>query len=243
MNIVGVVLGSLICIGNICSYIPQFHKIIKDESVLGISEMSLVLMNMGMMFLSMNSLIYNWPKFFCHNVSCILDLFPFYQICISWLMVLIFYIIFIRYKIKNYEKRIISALYYVITYLLFIILVLGLAIGEKVNNDNTKFFIIYANILGYASAVCNSIVYLPQIYDLYKLKDSGSLSFIMFAMQTPGNIIIIFFQAFLFKQYVSTWITYVITLIEQLIILIMIIYYHFKNKNRSDFYEIEIEDD
>ena len=46
MNIVGVILGSLICIGNICSYIPQFHKIIKDESVLGISEMSLILMKM-----------------------------------------------------------------------------------------------------------------------------------------------------------------------------------------------------
>ena len=46
-------------------------------------------------------------------------------------------------------------------------------------------------------------------------------------VQTPGNIIIIVFQAFLYSAPLSTWITYFIVLIEQTIILTLMIIYHF----------------
>ena len=232
MNILGILTGTAICLGGIGSYIPQFYNIIKYESVEGISEMCLVLMNIGLMCLTMNSLIYNWNYFFCDSAECFSNLFPFIQIALSWFMVLIYYIIFITYKFKNrnnnnltkaYKKRIFFGLHYVTTYLLFIIFVIALSLGEKVQG-NLGFFKPFADILGYSSAVMNSLVYIPQIYILYKNKSGGNVSMLMYIVQTPGNLVIIIFQI-MFNSPVSTWITYVIVLIEQFIILFLLIYY------------------
>ena len=224
MNILGIVLGSFICLGSVGSYIPQFYKIIKSNSVKGISEISLVIQNVGLMCLTMNALIFSWDSI---TTLDYLNLLPFFQILISWLMVLVYYLIFIIYKFKNYEKRILSGLKYVFTYLFFAIFVIALALGEKYRPQR-NFFQIFADVLGYSSAVCNGFVYLPQIYLLYKEKDSGSLSFLTFIIQTPGNVVIIVFQAVIYNAAVSTWITYLIVFVEQSIILMQMTYYHFR---------------
>jgi cystinosin len=236
MNITGILLGILISLGSIISYIPQFYNIIKYKSVECISEPSLLLMNLGLMCLSMNSLIFNWKYLITKDVE---NLLPFITIFISWLMVLIYYILFITYKIKKLEKRIISGLSYLFTYILFSLLIIALALGEKMEH-NTSFFTIYANVLGIASAILNAIVYIPQIYTLIKEKDNGNLSLLMYIMQTPGNVIIIIFQAFIYHAYISTWITYLIVLIEQSIILFLMIYFYFHPK--SSIYEHTILD-
>ena len=229
MNVGGIILGVCIPLGSVLTYIPQFHTIIKNKSVTGISELSLVLSNIGMMFLTLNSIIFSWNYFYC---NCFSNLLPFFQILISWIMLLIYYIIFIFYKFKHNrknEKRILSGLHYCFTYILFAIFVTALAIGEKFETTNTNFFIRFATVLGFSSAIINSIVYLPQIYLLLKNKNSGSLSFTTFALQTPGNLLIIFFQAYLYSSPVSTWITYVVALVEQTLILCLMLYYNYYN--------------
>ena len=82
-------------------------------------------------------------------------------------MVLIYYAIFITYKIRNLEKRFFSALTYLFTYIVFTALTVALALAEKLEN-NAEFFQIYARILGIFSAVLNGLVYIPQIYILIK---------------------------------------------------------------------------
>ena len=94
MFIIGIILGVSIFIGSFVTYIPQFYNIIKNKSVDGISETSLILLNVGMMCLTMNSLIYNWSYFFTFDI---VNLLPFITIFLSWLMVLIYYIIFINF--------------------------------------------------------------------------------------------------------------------------------------------------
>ena len=239
MNILGILLGIFLSLGGILTYIPQFHKIVKNESVDGISEPCLLLMNLAMMCLTMNSLIYNWDYFFIFDI---VNLLPFITIFMSWLMTLIYYIIFINYKIKNFEKRLVSALQYVFTYILFALLLIALALGEEMKS-NKKFFIIYANVLGIASSVLNGLVYIPQIYTLLKEKNNGNLSLLMYALQTPGNVVIIIFQALIYKQAVSTWITYVVVLFEQGIILSIMTYYHCKVEEEIKSEEIIVEDD
>jgi len=230
MNISGIVLGAFLSIGGILTYIPQFHKIVKNKSVDAISEPCLLLMNLAMMCLTMNSLIYNWSYFFTFDI---VNLLPFITIAISWLMVLVYYVIFITYKIKNLEKRLISGLTYIFTYLICLLLIIALALGEKMEH-NKKFFIIYADILGITSAVLNGLVYIPQIYTLLKEKNNGNISILMYALQTPGNIVIIIFQSLIYKQAVSTWITYLVILIEQGIILAIMIRYYFKEEIVED---------
>lgn len=235
MNWLGILSGIAICLGSILSYVPQFYKIIKYNSIEGISEITLVLMNIGLMCLTMNSIIYSWNYFFCKDINCFSNLLPFIQISLSWIMVLIYYFIYITYKFnKNKrEKRILSGLHYIISYILFTIFVIGIALGEKLKG-HISFFHIFADVLGYSSAVLNSLVYLPQIYKLYRLKSIGNLSFLMYGIQTPGNIIVIVFQAIIYSSPVSTWITYVIVLIEQGIILLLMTVYYFRSSYQRD---------
>ena len=229
MNLTGVVLGSLICLASIIAYIPQFYNIIKNRSVEGISELSLILLNFGLMCLTMNSLIYSWASFFSTNLSDVTNIFPFIQILVSWIMVLVYYIIFITYKFKKKKRRILFGLQYLITYFLFAIFIVGLALAEKLKGD-LSFFIPYADVLGYSSAVLNSLVYLPQIYKVYKIKSPGRLSFVTYFLQTPGNIVIIVFQSIIYSYPISTWITYVFVTIEQSLILSLMLVYYFKNQ-------------
>ena len=199
MNISGIILGIGINLGSIISYIPQFHAIVKHKSVEGISEASLIIANMGMMCLTMNSLIFSWESFFClgslKTQECLSNLTPFITITISWLMVLIYYIIFIIYKFRDAEKRLLSGLNYVFTYLLVLLLVISLALGEKMQGNN-KFFTIYANVLGIASAIFNGLVYIPQIYLLIKNKSSKNLSLVTYLIQTQETLLISSFKLY-----------------------------------------------
>jgi uncharacterized protein with PQ loop repeat len=227
MNYLGIALGICLTIAGIGTYIPQFHNIVSLKSVDGISELSLILMNIGSMCLTMNLVIRSWNYFFCNSLECFSNLLPLFNVSIAWLMTLIYYIIFITYKIKNREKRIISGLKYALTYFIFTILIVSLALGEKIQN-NSNFFIIYEKVLGISSAVLNAFVYLPQIYTLVKSKNNGNISILMYIMQTPGNLFLILFQI-IFHNPITTWITYLIVLFEQLTILILLIYNYYKN--------------
>ncbi|GAF98614.1 unnamed protein product, partial [marine sediment metagenome] len=232
----GIAIGIILCLGGIASYIPQFYTIFKLREVNGISEMSILILNLGFLCLTMNSVIFNWDILsHCFKdtnwLVCNAKLLAFYQICISWLMVVIFYLIFIYFKIKSRKDRIFHGLIYIISYFAFTLLLVGLIAGDYALEDSSKHqhhvFYIIGNILGYTSAFCNSIVWIPQIVSLIKTKSGGNLSLPMFILQTPGNLVIIIFQAVLYHQSVSTWITYVITLVEQLTILILLIYYRY----------------
>lgn len=221
----------LITLGSLISYVPQIHKIVINKSVDGISQISLVLTNMGMFCLTMNSLIFTWTSIINHHW---IEILPFVQIASSWLMVLIYYIIFLLYNFKKQKKRFIYGLHYLTTYILFVIFLISLTIGEYEsvkNQDN--FFDIFARALGYCSAIINSVVYIPQIIEIYRKKSVGSNSFVMYFMQTPGNAIIILFQAVVYNGHISTWITYVIVFIQQTIVLLLMTYYHYSPVDKS----------
>ena len=104
---------------------------------------------------------------------------------------------------------------------------------EKLENPNSwNIFSVAAKIFGIIAAVCFSVVWLPQIIQLIKIKEQGTLSLAMFLLQTPGNGIIILFQI-LYNQDWTTWFPYVITLAEQLTIVIILIVYRCRDRNRN----------
>lgn len=190
-------------------------------------------MNVGMMCLTMNLIIISWPYFhISFSLETFTSLLPFISVLISWLMCLIYYIIFITYKIKNLEKRFVSALSYTFTYIIFIILIISLALAEQYEH-NSSFFFIYEKVLGISSAILNGIVYIPQIYSLLKTQSAGSVSLLMYALQTPGNIFILIFQAILAQNPITTWITYLLVLIEQSIILFLLILFKLREKEHN----------
>lgn len=101
--------------------------------------------------------------------------------------------------------------------------------------NNQQFFKIYEEVLGVASASLNGLVYIPQIYTLFKYKNRGSNSILTYALQTPGNVVVIIYQAVLFHAPITTWLTYLLVLIEQSIILIILVTLYCKEKKEKEF--------
>ncbi len=235
------ILGLCLCVAGIFSYLPQYYSLVKSGQTDNISEISLLILNIGSATLFANSFILNFSKLDCYDncsfLLCTANLLPVFQILIGWIVVLPLYLIFVRFKIKNSKKRLISDVRFILTYMVFVLILLIFGLIEKIYFNNTKFFQIAAYTLGIISALCSCTVWLPQIYKLLKTQESGGLSLLMFCIQTPGNIMIIILQI-LYRQNWSTWITYLILLLEQGTIVIILIVFKIrenkKNKNYSE---------
>ena len=229
------VLGVILCIGGMISYFPQYYSLIKSKQHKGISEMSLLFLNLGAVCLAANSFILNWWKFGCYTQCsfwlCSANFLSMFQIMVGWIMVIPLYLIFVRYKMRNSDRKALYDVLYICIYIIFILVMVIVGMTEKITNpDSTSFFKISAKGLGVLSAVFSCVVWIPQIVKLIKTKQQGTLSLLMFIMQTPGNAIIIMFQI-LYKQDWTTWFAYVVTLVEQLIIVIILIVFKYRTRN------------
>jgi len=236
------ILGVLLCLGGIASYIPQYLSIMKNKQAKGISELSLFILNMSAAFLTANSFILNYDKFHCYDHCngwlCTGNLLSLFQIAVGWIAVFPLYLLFLRFKVRESENQCLYDLRYMFIYgftLMFIFLFI--IIEESVPNLNKNVFLIFAKILGVGSALLSCIVWIPQIVKLIKTKDPGELSLVMFLFQAPGNAVIIILQV-LYKQNWTTWITYVFLLAEQGLIVGLIIYFRYK-KNKIENTELQ----
>lgn len=231
------VLGVLLCIGGMVSYFPQYYSLIKNKQHKGISELSLFILNIGCACLSVNAFILNWYKFECYRHCsfwiCSANLLSMFQIMMGWIMVFPLYLIFLRYKIKNSDRRLVYDIVYIFIYIIFMLTIVIVGLLEKNVSNNTYFEKISAWILGgIVSPICSCIVWIPQIVKLIRTKKQGNLSLAMFVMQTPGNAIIILFQI-LYRQSFTTWGTYVVYFVEQSIIVIILLIYKWRDRNRT----------
>jgi len=131
----------------------------------------------------------------------------------------------------NLNRRVYIVLYIGI-YIIFAMLMIIVGLVEKYENpDNWLFFHILAKIFGVMGAICFSIVWIPQIVELIRTQEQGTLSLAMFIIQGPGNGVIITFQI-LYHQDWSTWIAYVITLVEQLLIIVILLIFKCRQRHR-----------
>lgn len=236
------ILTLCLCLAGCVSYIPQYYSMIKSGQATGISESSLLLLNVGSACLAANSFILNYWKFECYQrcsaLLCTGNLLPMFQIMIGWITVLPLYIIFLRFKIKESQNRLIYDILYGLIYGLFIFIMVIVGVTEEnLSSDSRMFFNVSAQILGILSAIFSAFVWIPQIYQLIKTKEQGSLSLVMFILQTPGNIMIVIAQI-LYRQSWTTWITYVVIFVEQVTIVVILLVLRYRKKNELPLYNV-----
>lgn len=245
-SVVNYVLGTILCVGGTVSYIPQYISLIRSGQPTGISELSLLLLNVGSACLAANSFILNYYRFECYHICgfwlCTGNLLSLWQILVGWLAVLPLYAIFLRYKIRTSQEKVLNDIMYGVIYAAFIAIMVIVGVTEKeVSSDSRHFFSILARIMGITSAIASFFVWIPQIVKLLRTKQQGSLSLAMFLMQTPGNIMIIVLQI-LFRQNWTTWITYIVILVEQLTIVIILLVLKYKKNKEVNVSTLEVEE-
>jgi uncharacterized protein with PQ loop repeat len=118
------------------------------------------------------------------------------------------------------------------TYVIFIILLL-IFIGVEKKTGSQTFFDRFAMAMGVINAILTGCVWIPQIISLIRTKSTEGVSIIMFILQAPGSAVIVIFQAFIYKQAVSTWIGYAVSSAEQFIILGIVLWIKIKHRNSS----------
>jgi len=225
------ILGSILCLGFV-SYLPQYYEILKRKNVDGLSEPSLFILNISTATLAGNSLILNYGKFQCYDFSngkvgcsfwlCTGNLLPLWQITVAWLAVIPLYCIYIRFKMQESDRLCYDFSWFLSYTVSIVLMVLFATNYYEFSRDSTLFFEWFAYILGIISAIFSTIVWIPQIIQLLKTRNSNGLSLLMFCLQTPGNAMIIILQI-IYKQHWTSWIGYVILFVEQLLIVIILI--------------------
>ncbi len=236
--IFGYILGISVCIGIVVSYIPQYYSLIKSKQTKGISEYSLLLLNLSSLFLTANSFILNFQTFRCYfHCSwwlCTLNLLSFIQIAIAWLSVVPLYVVFLQYLIQESKEKPLIVLKYGIMYLIIsLILILGVLITDTILIDKISFEKTIAQTLGIISAILSGGIWIPQIIELLKIQEQGSLSLVMFFIQTPGTVVQIFLQIIDHQDW-TTWIAYAVTFVEQVIIIVILIIFKYKSNKPGE---------
>lgn len=225
------ILGAILCLGFV-SYLPQYYELLKRKNIDGLSEPSLLILNISTATLAGNSFILNYGKFKCYSFSnekagcsfwvCTGDLLPLWQIGMAWIVVIPLYCIYIRFKMRQ-SDRLCYDISWFLSYMISLLIMTIFAVNYyEFSKDSTLFFEWFAYILGIISAICSAIVWIPQIIQLLRTGESNGLSLLMFCLQTPGNAMIIILQI-IYKQNWTSWIGYVILFIEQSIIVIILI--------------------
>ena len=99
------------------------------------------------------------------------------------------------------------------------------------NNNSGK-------ILNIFSTIFSLIMWLPQIYKTYKLRDNQTLSLIALLIHSIGCLITIIYQSFIIMQPIWIILCYIVGFLSESSILIMSLYFKYQlDDNTSSLYE------
>jgi hypothetical protein len=118
-----------------------------------------------------------------------------------------------------------------ITYILVALIVFS-AIGlyiDLVDGDNSSQAIFYARVMAFLAVALNIAQWAPQIWVTARNRHVGSLSIIMLALQTPGGLLIVFYNAFIDPSDWSTWLPFIFSASMQFILLVMCIAFTYRD--------------
>ncbi|KAF9549438.1 hypothetical protein EC957_003827 [Mortierella hygrophila] len=104
--------------------------------------------------------------------------------------------------------------------------------GGGGNTRSRAWLLVWAGLLGIIAAFLAMIQYIPQIIETYLRKSMGALSIPMMLIQTPGAILITVSLALHPGANWTTWISYAITALLQIILLGFCLFYAYQIRKR-----------
>ncbi len=86
-------------------------------------------------------------------------------------------------------------------------------------------YIFVGEAMGHCATLLVFWQWVPQIIQVTREKDAGTLSALTFALMAPASLLMMFYLSVLSGQHYSTWISYLFSAIQQLILLVQCLYY------------------
>lgn len=238
---VSVGIGIFITIAMFISYLPQYYKIIANDSVEGINIYTLFIGNTANYYNFLGTLTLSTWKFACchliSSVACGSNVMPTIQMCMPWFSITIYIIIFLKYKFKyntyiETQQEKIFILLWAFIFIVPVTVAYICLISKNVKPTNDKE--ILGNFLNISSAVLCLIQWFPQILTTYKKKSLGSLSYITLIFQSMGSIIIFCYQTFFTTEELSVGAPFLVSGLLQLLIVSMGLYYKIKTRREYE---------
>eukprot|EP01119_Soliformovum_irregulare_P020463 TRINITY_DN6628_c0_g1_i1.p1 TRINITY_DN6628_c0_g1~~TRINITY_DN6628_c0_g1_i1.p1 ORF type:complete len:303 (-),score=49.56 TRINITY_DN6628_c0_g1_i1:51-959(-) len=129
----------------------------------------------------------------------------------------------------------IRARYAGLVYLILNILLIPATIGVLLwfYGPGSKEVTDFAFAMGIVSSLAVVLQWTPQIVKTFRAKAVGSLSILMLILQAPGSFLVVIFQGVLEGKSVSTWLAFLLTGIQQMVLLIECLIFYFRNKKRE----------
>lgn len=241
---------SQVCIwlGTLCSCIPQLMRIVRLRTSYGISPLFIVLTSGGHFLLNLNIFSLHNPIFIgipqvpfegvAVRLLTFLNLFTLFILLYPCLpLSLIFFDKEIREKRMpdSFKKERASAITFSVLFLLTMLIMFAVFIGfiGKFGIGN-RYVAGFGKVFGAISSALSMVHYIPQFVRTCIIKDNGSLSLIMLAIQAPGGFYNGLVMAIGQGEDWTTFLAIMFSAIQQGILLILCIYYKCQKRKAKD---------
>lgn len=234
-NILEIIMVWGLIIGTLLSYVPQYYRLYIIKSVTGISESMLLFGIFSSYTNVLGSIQENLESLVeCKGYDCYDFYIPIVQLFSPCLCALIFYAFYLFYYYydtdylvinKFYKKqpnnlvkkRAIYSLILTICILLYFVLVNIF--------ENYDFINLSGKVLNIISTILSIIMWLPQIYTTYKLKNNHSLSLTALSIHAVGCLTTVIYQSVFLMQPVWVILCYIVGFVSETSIVCMCVYY------------------
>lgn len=243
------ILSIFLIIGIIGTFSPQYVRILKRKSSLGLSPLFLTLGITSVYAQMANVIIMQLPVIQeCKNgaPSCLSDVLAIVQVFVLSLCITTNCILFLIYYPKPFDLRVegreakkcIYAFYVYMGICIFTTFMVMASSGiESVHTRNLgRFF-------GLLCTVLSCVQYVPQIWRTYASKTIGSLSVVSLSIQAPGSYFFAYSVGIRPHTDVSTWGAFFISGTFQLILVLLCLYLKYTGQEKLQNLEEEIRED
>ncbi|CAL6032730.1 PQ_loop repeat-containing protein [Hexamita inflata] len=228
VDITTVIFGIVQILGSVISVLPQIIKLQQVKTTFGVSIFMLALATINNYSLTLSLIMNKFPQIIScsQNFSlCMKNLFSQLVSLILSVGFLTPYIQYLKFQVRDstYKRNIV-----IFSIIIFLIIVstIGIILSGIYYSVCNQVFQSFISVFSIISAKAACIQWLPQIFETYKSKSVGNLSITCQVIGVPGQLITLFLLISTNNGWI-TWVTCIVLLIVQSMLLFLLLKYKY----------------
>lgn len=243
-----ILIGAVLFIGTVGSLLPQIIKIIRLRSSYGISPAFAFMTSIAQFMTVLNYFCLHNADFYgivqsplSRSVPRLMTFFNVFALWYCYFFVVVLLLVFFNNtpRAERLAKQIRRE--FKITYLMVALLLLSIVVlfalyicSAAANGFSSALVFNIGKVMGTLSSIISVCQYAPQFVTTCRLKDNGSLSLITLGIQAPGGTINALFMCFGQHEHWTTWLSTLISALQQWFLLFICIIFKLRNRIKSN---------